>query len=415
MPAATKRNSLAPSKRTPAGKDATVSAYMGKVGSVPLFTAAEERTAAEAIGAGRLAYWRALLSYPPHVEAIVVVVGDAFREPHHAKADPIGAAALDAVLVEASAAAVAARQYARLATLRRLDAATLALAHVVVKLDAECLLADEIAADLRRLGVREPPVLLRLRYYPRQGSAPWAEHFATVGRAGDAFRRARNRFVRANLRLVARIATGFRGWTLADLIQEGNMGLMKAACRFEPERGFRFSTYAVWWIRHSIRRGLHEASRLVRIPVHVHEKISKVDRARRALADREPTDAELAEAAGVAVATVKLAAQVMLAPLSFDARWHHPDQVDRALGDTIADPEPLAPEQLEVEARAARVRQALAGLDPRERDIITRRFGLVADKLTLVEIGELHGLSRERVRQLEARALETMRELVGDL
>jgi len=415
VPAATKRNSLAPSKRTPAGKDATVSAYMGKVGSVPLFTAAEERTAAEAIGAGRLAYWRALLSYPPHVEAIAVVVGDAFREPHP-KADPGGAEALDAVLAEASAAVVATRQRARLATQRRLDAATLVLANAMVKLDAECLLADEIAADLRRLAAREPLALLRLRYPPRQGSTPWAEHVAAVERTGETFRRARNRFVRANLRLVARIAAGFRGWTLADLIQEGNMGLMKAACRFEPERGFRFSTYAVWWIRHSIRRGLHEASRLVRIPVHVHEKISKVDRARRAMADREPTDAEIAEAAGVAVSTVKLAAQVMLAPLSFDAYAHQPEQGNQhTIGDMIPDPEPLAPEQLEVEARAARVRQALDGLDARERDIIIRRFGLAADKLTLAEIGVLHELSRERVRQLEKRALETMRALVGDL
>ncbi len=233
---------------------------------------------------------------------------------------------------------------------------------------------------------------------------------------------ARQHLVTANLRLVVSIAKRYtgHGLTLIDLVQEGNGGLMRAAEKFDWRRGFKFSTYATWWIRQSISRAIAEQSRTIRLPVHTHEKLAKAARIRRDAQlrlGREPTDSDVARELDLTDEQFAALTQAARAPVSLDAPTG--DDGDTAVGDLIQDRD--AAEPLDSLAEAMMVEQletALDQLDPRERDVLRLRYGLDEETpLTLEQVGRRFGVTRERIRQIEWKALRKLRQprLAGHL
>jgi RNA polymerase primary sigma factor len=227
----------------------------------------------------------------------------------------------------------------------------------------------------------------------------------------------RDEFVRANLRLVVTMARRYDrgGMPLADLIQEGNLGLMHAVSRFDYRRGLRFSTYACWWIRHAIGRALADKARAVRIPVHMLEAQQQLEKVRQALVGelgRPPTPQELAKAARVPLAKLnQMHRYIMGQPMSLDRPVHDDD--DRSFGDTMADPdsEDHSPaDNLTTQTLTSQVKKLLHYLSPIEADVLTKRFGLGDDEeRTFREIGDQYHLSRERIRQIQNSALDKLK------
>ncbi len=271
-------------------------------------------------------------------------------------------------------------------------------------------LLEDIGAAVRKLGYsrfRSNPLFLELSQL-KQSRVRASRLRSIQSRVSEQERlrhRAQSRFVQSNLRLVVSIARRKRGHELADLIQEGNLGLFRAVEKFEYRRGFKFSTYATWWIRQSIDRGQADNSRLIRLPVHVQEQIRRLDALRTELRSEGGENIErLAEWSGLAALTIERFDQVRQAPVSI----HHPigDDGGSELGDLMADRGPGADERLiELEVAAA-IDGILRGLEPREELIVRCRFGFAdGPPMTLEEIGKALGLTRERVRQIESKAL----------
>jgi len=225
---------------------------------------------------------------------------------------------------------------------------------------------------------------------------------------------ARERLVKANSRLVVSVARNYlgRGVPFADLIQEGNLGLMRAIERFDPERGYRFSTYAIWWIRQAISRAVAYQGRTIRLPVHVVEEISRLNRASRRLTKelgREPSEEELAEEMDINQEKVADLTRVAAEPVSLDIPVGEEEISTLAefIEDEVTPPPTAEASQSLLEEQ---LEEALASLTPREAEVIRLRFGLDDGRsYTLEEVGQKVGLTRERVRQIQAEALRRLR------
>src|SRR5207248_1610804 len=203
-----------------------------------------------------------------------------------------------------------------------------------------------------------------------------------------------------------------RGLSMLDLIQEGNIGLMKAVDRFQYRRGFKFSTYATWWIRQNVGRAVADYGRTIRLPVHVMESLNKLNRARTALVtelDREPRPDELAARMGVPVAKVELLLDAAKHPASLEMPIG--EREETPLGDLVRDVTTRSPEEMAIRGELAEeVERAMTPLDDREREVLRLRYGLGLDReMTLEEIGRRLSITRERVRQIEAKAVAKMR------
>ena len=258
------------------------------------------------------------------------------------------------------------------------------------------------------------PVRMYLKEIGRIPLLTSDEEFENARRALEGDEEAKRILAESNLRLVVSIAKRYvgRGMLFLDLIQEGNIGLMKAVDKFDPEKGYKFSTYATWWIRQAITRALADQARTIRVPVHMVETINKLARVQRQLTqdlNREPTDEEIAKKLGISVDKVREVYKISQDPVSLETPIGEED--DSHLGDFIRDERTVSPEEYATEEL---LKEELAGvlltLTDREEKVLRLRFGLDDGQCrTLEEVGQIFGVTRERIRQIEAKALRKLR------
>jgi RNA polymerase primary sigma factor len=276
----------------------------------------------------------------------------------------------------------------------------------------------EVLREQRQSSETADPLKLYVRQLNRPLLTPTEER-ELARRKDDGDEAAKQRLIESNLRLVMSITRNYTkaDVPLLDLIQEGNLGLIRAVERFDYRMGFRLSTYATWWIKQSITRALADQGRTIRLPVHVAEQVRRTLRARRQLAqklNRDPSTEEIAKESGFTQARVEELFELMTDPLSLESPIGDGDSV---FGDVIEDQRAGTPDAESADKeRSVALGRALDSLEPRMRRVVERRFGLDGQApQTLEELGNDLGVTRERVRQLELRALRQLRETAPSL
>ena len=284
----------------------------------------------------------------------------------------------------------------------------------LLRADEEIELARKIADLLELERIRER-LLEHLEREPRDSE--WAE---AVNMALPAFRhrlhlgrRAKDKMVQSNLRLVVSIAKKYmnRGLSFQDLIQEGSLGLIRAAEKFDHEKGYKFSTYATWWIRQAITRAIADQSRTIRLPVHLYETISRIKKTTKLLSQemgRKPTEEEIATRMEMTIEKLRFIAKSAQLPISLETPIGKEE--DSRLGDFIESDGETPEDQVSKNLLREDLESVLDTLSPRERDVLRLRYGLDDGRMkTLEEIGQIFNVTRERIRQIEAKALRKLR------
>jgi RNA polymerase primary sigma factor len=390
-------------KRYDDEKGSFLGKYFRDMAALDVMPPEQEFLAARELEALEIAIWQAVLSHPPMIDHVLDLVE----------------ALMDNAMSEFRTLrrlAAAARRSPTKQNVGKVEKAVARLAPKIRAVDTDRNYLDAVLVELDRIRRGRGD-----RNAINPGTATARAWLDRVRRADRAAATARNAFVLANLRLVVSIARRFNHgrMALADLIQEGNIGLMKAVERYDYRRGFRFSTYASWWIRHAISRALADKGREVRLPVHMIDAYHRIARARRELQvklGRQATTEELSQATQIAPGKIeKMRTYLVDQSLSLDRPVSEDD--GRHFIDFLQDPswEDNAPaDRMTMEAQTEEVRELLRDLKPIEADILRQRFGLDDDReLTLKEIGEKYNLSRERIRQLQEQALSKMRRALG--
>jgi RNA polymerase primary sigma factor len=431
-------DALLEDEETLSSSRSSIQLYLREIGEHPLLTAAQEVELGRRIEIGQAALRRSLAAVPLVVRRIVAL-GQRIRKglapldrlvlcadgglfpPGEQRAlfatlARIGRLDREARRIRASRGRAEAGA-ARVARRQRLARIQAALADAFADFPLHPGLVDDLVAELQRLADPASAPGSRPR---RSGRASTAETglpmvalrqcLAEIDDRACTVRAIKGAMMEANLRLVVSIArrSAGRGLPLLDLIQEGNLGLAKAVDRFQYRRGFKFSTYATWWIRQAIARALADRSRTIRLPVHVVELVQRLGRSDRRLTQelgRAPTPQEVAVGSGVPLEKVQRALDASRPLFALDA----PIGDDSALRDLVPDTGSPAPDELLMaQDRAARVERALAILPARQREILRLRFGFGDDEHTLEEIGRRFTLTRERIRQLERKSLRRL-------